>query len=144
MRWLLVGLLLVAGLAVFVWGRFGRSVEAPLLPTTLTQQRHGFSLTFPPSWYGVQSLDVSAGQYNYVAFTHPQRLGEAGRDGKLEFSVFVLDQPDEEAPEGAAFLGERNGTRYAWRMTEAALPPGLERAAADITGILSTFVTSAR
>lgn len=140
---LIIGIFLVAVLSVVMsWLLFGRTEVAVHPPTTFTDVRHGFSLVLPPSWFGVQTLTISAPDYDYVAFTHPVRLGSAGRDGKLEFSVFILDRPEEQAPDGAMTISERNGIRYAWLRTPAALPPGLEQAASDLNGIVASFVSS--
>lgn len=142
---LISGVFLVALLSVAMsWLLFGRTEVTVHPPTTFTDVRNGFSLVLPPSWFGVQTLTITAPDYDYVAFTHPVRLGSVGRDGKLEFSVFILDRPAEQAPDGATTISGRNGVRYAWLRTPAVLPPGLEQAAADLNGIVTSFVASGR
>lgn len=113
-------------------------------PILYTNDQYGFALNFLPSWDGMQVTSITTGQYNYVAFTHPDRIGEAGRDGKLEFSVFVLDRPEQKFPDGALYLSERNGTRYAYAVTPAVAPSALAQAKEDFTGIISTFVSTER
>lgn len=140
-----LGLVVSAVLFGLAWLYSNSSqVPSPNPPTQFSDTEYGFRLSFPPSWHGVRTLRVKTADYDYVAFTHPFLVGQDGREGKLEFSVFVMDRAQEQPPSGAVELSERDSRRYAWILSPTAIPPSLQAAASDLPGILSTFTTLGR
>lgn len=122
-------------------GRMAPSCEFASCPgaSEYTDPINNYRLTFPSTWAGYAMTTVATERYAYTAFTHPRRSADDGQSGRVEFSV-VWTEDESSLPDGATLLERRSDTIFAAVKSQTATPGDLADRAAEIDGILESFV----